>query len=381
MLINILNVRKSLGKVYYSIIVPIRDYSITCVWLIVSQVAKFISKKMKVSPIILNKKMKKIYFIVANDKNYLIYKHPASRDPDDLGKLFLEETTGASVEIISCDEVFSLKNDGETVIATWIAGTHVGLSWYLYYLKIIILSIKLHRRKIPVIVFLCDTYYPDAATVAVTLTSLTGGVSIFVQNSRREIRNFGYSSFIWPAFWVPIVSNILDAPNSQIPWKERKNICMLASGLSATPRRVDLMNNLGNYMRNNGYDLLLSNGNFERQDYINLLGTVKFYASTNFVQEVFHIGSKRYRKKMSDTTTTGRTWNAFAAGMVLITNETDNLKELGFVPNVHYLDLINILDSQNFQLPHDDELSIIAQNGRNYYKSLLEKGFDYGSIN
>ena len=376
-----LNVRKSLGKVYYSIIVPIRDYSITCVWLIVSQVAKFISKKMKVSPIIQNKKMKKIYFIVPNDKNYLIYKHPASRDPDDLGKLFLEETTGASVEIISCDEVFSLKNDGETVIATWIAGTHVGLSWYLYYLKIIILSIDLRRRKIPVMVFLCDTYYPDAATVAVTLTSLTGGVSIFLQNSRREIRNFGYSSFIWPAFWVPIVSNILDAPNSQIPWKERKNICMLASGLSATPRRIDLMNNLGNYMRNNSYDLLLSNGNFERQDYINLLGTVKFYASTNFVQEVFHIGSKRYRNKMSDTTTTGRTWNAFAAGMVLITNETDNLKELGFVPNVHYLDLINILDSQNFQLPHDDELSIIAQNGRNYYKSLLEKGFDYESFN
>ena len=376
-----LNVRKLLGKVYYSIIVPVRDYSITYVWLIVSHVAKFISKKMKVSPIILNKKMKKIYFIVPNDKNYLVYKHPTSRDPDDLGKLFLEKTTGASVEIIRSDEIFSLKNDGETVVATWIAGTHVGLSWYQYYLKILIVSIKLRRRKIPVIVFLCDTYYPDAATVAVTLTSLTGGVSIFLQNSRREIRNFGYSSFIWPAFWVPIVSNILDAPNSQIPWKERKNICMLASGLSATPRRIDLMNKLGNYMRNNSYDLLLSNGNFERQDYINLLGTVKFYASTNFVQEVFHIGSKRYRKKMSDTTTTGRTWNAFAAGMVLITNETDNLKELGFVPNVHYLDLIKIIDSQNFQLPHDDELSIIARNGRNHYKSLMEKGFDYRNIN
>lgn len=376
-----LNVRKLLGKVYYSIIVPVRDYSITYVWLIVSHVAKFISKKMKVSPIILNKKMKKIYFIVPNDKNYLVYEHPTSRDPDDLGKLFLEKTTGASVEIIRSDEIFSLKNDGETVVATWIAGTHVGLSWYQYYLKILIISIKLRRRKIPVIVFLCDTYYPDAATVAVTLTSLTGGVSIFLQNSRREIRNFGYSSFIWPAFWVPIVSNILDAPNSQIPWKERKNICMLASGLSATPRRIDLMNNLGNYMRNNSYDLLLSNGNFERQDYINLLGTVKFYASTNFVQEVFHIGSKRYRKKMSDTTTTGRTWNAFAAGMVLITNETDNLKELGFVPNVHYLDLIKIIDSQNFQLPHDDELSIIARNGRNHYKSLMEKGFDYRNIN
>jgi hypothetical protein len=184
--------------------------------LIVSQVAKFISKKTKVSPIILNKKMKKIYFIVPNDKNYLVYKHPASRDPDDLGKLFLEKTTGASVEIIRSDEIFSLKNDGETVVATWIAGTHVGLSWYHYFLKILIVSIKLRRRKIPVIVFLCDTYYPDAATVAVTLTSLTGGVSIFLQNSRREIRNFGYSSFIWPAFWVPIVSNILDAPNSQI---------------------------------------------------------------------------------------------------------------------------------------------------------------------
>jgi hypothetical protein len=134
-------------------------------------------------------------------------------------------------------------------------------------------------------------------------------------------------------------------------------------------------------MRNNSYDLLLSNGNFERQDYINLLGTVKFYASTNFVQEVFHIGSKRYRKKMSDTTTTGRTWNAFAAGMVLITNETDNLKELGFVPNVHYLDLIKIIDSQNFQLPQDDELSVIARNGRNHYKSLMERGFDYRDIN
>jgi hypothetical protein len=376
-----LNIRKLLGKVYYSIIIPVRDYSITYVWLIVSQIAKFISKKMKVSPIILNKKMKKIYFIVPNDKNYLVYKHPTSRDPDDLGKLFLEKTTGASVEIIRSDEIFSLKNDGETVVATWIAGTHVGLSWYHYFLKILIVSIKLRRRKIPVIVFLCDTYYPDAATVAVTLTSLTGGVSIFLQNSRREIRNFGYSSFIWPAFWVPIVSNILDAPNSQIPWKERKNICMLAGGLSATPRRIDLMNNLGNYMRNNSYDLLLSNGNFERQDYINLLGTVKFYASTNFVQEVFHIGSKRYRKKMSDTTTTGRTWNAFAAGMVLITNETDNLKELGFVPNVHYLDLIKIIDSQNFQLPQDDELSVIARNGRNHYKSLMERGFDYRDIN
>jgi hypothetical protein len=377
---HVLKIRKILGRIYYSIVIPFRDYSITYVWLFVSPVAKFISKRVKVSPIILNKKMKRIYFIVPNEKNYLIYKSPPSRDPDDLGKLFLEETTQASVEIMSSDEIFSLRNDGETVVATWVAGTNVGLSWYPYYLKVLILSIKLRRKKIPVIVFLCDTYYADAATIAVTLTSLTGGVSIFLQNTRNEISNFGYSSFIWPAFWVPIVSRILDAPNSEIPWKDRKNVCMLASGLSATPRRIDLMNKVGIYMRSNNYDLLMSNGNFERQDYIDLLGTVKFYASTNFVQEVFHIGSKRYRKKMSNTTTTGRSWNAFAAGMVLITNETDNLKELGFIPNVHYLDLMKIIEGQAFQLPDDDELSIIARNGCNHIKSLMSKGFEFTNI-
>jgi hypothetical protein len=378
---NVLNIRKILGKIYYLIVIPFRDYSITYVWLFVSLVAKFISKRVKISPIILNKNMKKIYFIVPNEKNYLIYKSPPSRDPDDLGKLFLEETTEASVEIMSSDEIFSLRNDGETVIATWVAGTHVGLSWYLYYLKVLILSFKLRRKNIPVIVFLCDTYYADAATIAVTLTSLTGGVSIFLQNSRREISNFGYSSFVWPAFWVPIVSRILNAPNSEIPWKDRKNVCMLASGLSATARRIDLMNQLGIYMRRNNYDLLLSNGNFEIQDYIDLLGTVKFYASTNFVQEVFHIGSKRYRKKMSNTTTTGRTWNAFAAGMVLISNETDNLKELGFIPSVHYLDLMKIVGDQTFRLPEDDELSTIARNGRDHYINLMKRGFDYANIN
>ena len=354
---------------------------ITYNWLLISWLTKLIHKKVNISPTILNNKIKKIFFIVPNDKNYLIYKSPSNRHPDTLGKIFLEKITGAAVNKISLDEIDSLKNDGETVVATWLAGTDIKLNWYIYYLRIIKLAIKLRQKRIPVIVFVCDTYYPDASAIAVTLTSITGGVSIFLQNSKKEIRNFGYTAFVWPAFWVPQILEIYNSTSSRIPWQKRKNVCMLASGLSSTPLRTDLMNRLGIYMQQRNYELLPSMGNFEKQEYIDLLGTVKFYATTNFVQEVFHIGGKRYRSKMSETTTTGRTWNAFAAGMVLIANKTDNLSELGFFPNVHYLDLIEILENPSCKLPSDSELTSIAENGRRHLTDLMNTRFNFSNVN
>jgi hypothetical protein len=74
---------------------------------------------------------------------------------------------------------------------------------------------------------------------------------------------------------------------------------------------------------------------------------------------------------VSPTTTTGRVWEAFLTGTVLVANETKVLRKLGFVPGIHYISLEQLNDSNKTVTDWlDEDLEAIAQMGQKQFRKL-----------
>jgi hypothetical protein len=54
---------------------------------------------------------------------------------------------------------------------------------------------------------------------------------------------------------------------------------------------------------------------------------------------------------------------------------------MGFIRNIHYLDLDEIISNQRYVFPDESELSKIASNGRAQLVKTLDKGIDFNSPN
>jgi hypothetical protein len=169
-----------------------------------------------------------------------------------------------------------------------------------------------------------------------------------------------------------MISKIVESNISKRSWEEKGNICLLASGQSATSVRIQNINKLAEKMRSVNVEVKYSNGVLSEGQYIEQIALTKFYATTNLVQDTFLFGPGYYRKRMSQTTITGRTWDAFAGGVVLITNNCEVLAELGFIPGVHFLDLDKIISDNFYILPHDSDLKIMASKSHILLRSLLD---------
>lgn len=351
------------------------DYGITITWVLVSHVTKKIT--MDISSTIVNRSFKTMYYIVPNEQNYILHNNVNLRDTSVLGKPFLIREFGASVIEINARQISRIRFDESSVFVTYLQATTYDFKWFIYFAKILKLAFKIRMKGMPVLVIMGDCFYPDAASLCQVLTSLTGGCVLVGPNTPKELMKYGYSNVIWPFMFLEIIHKIFAAKSSQTPFIDRQDICLIAGGPSAAKTRQQLMSDLSRSLTKNSLKVVESDGSLKMDNYIESMGNAKFYATTNLVQEIFFIGPKFYQKKICRTTLTGRTYNAFAAGMVLITNECDSLKEMGFIKGVHYLDLEQILSTDQFILPSEELLSKIADNGRANLLKVINNKVDF----
>lgn len=363
----------SLARFYF----PLMDNLITLTWIIISFITNKLAKS--VHPTLIDKKIELIYFIVPDEKNYIIHKSKRPRSIEILGAPYLRRQFSSKVIEINYKEIRNIKSSQTSVFVTYLAGVSYNPQFFLYLLKIIFLSFRIRLKKMTIMVILGDTYYPDAAIIAQILTFMVGGCILGGPNTRKEMVQYGYSNAVSPVIFVEIVYKILEADTSQIPFNKRQNTCLVASGPSATNIRRQFMERLTKSFKNTKYEISESDGSLSIEDYIAKLGNVKFYATTNMVQEIYWIGPQVYQNKISKTTLTGRSYNGFAAGLVVITNTCDALIEMGFIRNIHYLDLDEIISNQRYIFPDESELSQIANNGRAQLIKTLDKGIDFNA--
>jgi hypothetical protein len=367
--------RVFLAKFYF----PVMNYLITLTWILVSLITNKLTKS--INPTLKNKNIDVIYFIVPDEKNYIIYKNTHARSIEILGAPYLRKQFNSKVIELNYKEIKNVKSSKTSVFVTYLAGVSYNPQFFLYLLKIAYLSLRIKLKRMTIMVLLGDTYYPDVAIIAQILTFRVGGCILGGPNTTKEMVRYGYSNAVSPVIFIEIIYKILEASTSQISFSDRQDTCLVASGPSATSIRRYYMDRLAESLVRTKYQISESDGSLSIENYIAKLGNVKFYATTNMVQEIYWIGPQFYQNRISKSTLTGRSYNGFAAGLVVITNTCDALIEMGFIRNIHYLDLDEIISNQRYVFPDESELSKIASNGRAQLVKTLDKGIDFNSPN
>lgn len=254
-------------------------------------------------------------------------------------------------------------------VFTWV-GTSTSRGRFIHLARSVFLALFLKRHKVRAFCMLPDTYYPDAALVASVLAEITGGRTVFLQSTSLEARTFGYSRPAAPVFWTWPDERLQAHRNARKTWESRADVWVCQSA-SVEPLRKNANESIRLVLANTQY-LERESGNLEFPDYIELLGSSKILMTTNFVQSFFEKGTQAYRRTLARSTTTGRVWEAFASGCLLICNSTAVLHELGFRPNVHYLELSQVLSQYSPNgFPEDSSLAEIADKGALHFDSVV----------
>lgn len=267
----------------------------------------------------------------------------------DLNEVFQEwvqQEFSGEIQVVTGDLSGAVANSERAIAVTWISGTPPQAAWFSYFWRILRSAWKMRRRGLRVISVLPDSYIAEAALTASAISSLTGGWTFFLQSTAREASDYGYPYPVAPVFWTWPQARVEKYLPIQ-PWIERRNTCLVPSGSEPTSRREREMLSLETALKHSGVETIRTDGSLTKSEYQGLMRNSKFCATTNWVQEGFISNWRPYARKMPPTTTTGRVWEAFAAGCVLITNPTEVITEMGFKVDEHYLDLDIVISGRN----------------------------------
>ncbi len=348
------------------------NYAVSQLWMKVSKINRRIAAKRGLHRNIDNKNFDQIFLIVPQHySNKLVgisdgeVKVYGGHDLTLALRKYVEENLSIKPFDISLNELIRTKIDSESVVVTWIGPNPKSLSTFLYFIKIIYISTRLYRKNIPVITYLPDTWFPDAALVASTLNALTCGTSVLLQSSISESITYGYSSVSGPIVWTFPPSRTRNL--SSTDWTEKTNSAVLSFSPSGGSKRIPQMHSLEKILTAKGFSSVQADGTKSQEFYLESLRKAKIVATTNYTQDGFHFGSKKYRARISPLTTTGMNWEAFASKALLITNPTKGLEEQGFKLGVDYLDINYFLSSKTFKFPSEEEMQRIAENGHNKF--------------
>ncbi len=327
-------------------------------WLLVSIYTRKKAKNRGVSKTILDKKIKRVIRL----KSHLSHnkKYP---DVERLLDAWLHEECQFEISHKSIEEILNVTHYDDAVICLTHARPRSLIGTFM-------LARKFKNRNLPVLAFHIDTYEASEASRLSLLTSSTGGRHIFLQNTKTECEIYGYSNSLSPIFWTfPSFRSNAYLPIK--PWSERQNLCIFPSPGADPEYRKYVTKKIINKILPKNFQKIIA-GEIPYKGYINTLRVAKIYVTTCKVQKGYWVGPQIYKRKMSKTTVTGQAWEAFAAGIALITNSNKVFNELGFEPGVHYIDLDTIL-CENSVLCSDERLQTIAKNGHELFLKLLKR--------
>lgn len=351
-------------------------------WLCLSPVFRRISRIQGISPILRTRKIERAYFIEPGKNNRLTRERDAvsvsgprlfTPELSNLAKDWLSQTL--DVEVKSANFAFAKSPDQETegiVFATYVSPTLDGPAKLIYFSHVIRLSYSLRKRGIPVIAFLPDLHYPDAAIVASALASITGGITGFLQNTSIEAVKYGYPNVVDRLFW-PWPNSRLALGRDFLPWNSRTDRAVLpANNTGGKLRELSVQKFKRDLLAGGRFAEATTGGGLEPSKYLDLMAQSKICMTTNLTPEGFFILGNLAKLRLPRTYTTGRVWEAFLTGVTLVANETEVLLKLGFTPGVHYISLDNLeKHGTSINTHSDEELKNIAWMGFQRFREVV----------
>ena len=355
-------------RVFRFFFIFIYDILIIIFWLITSNIAKLFIKFDRSSDKLKYNTYSQIHFWRCQEYTNLLIpvESNAYRQTyigNNVNDLLFEWITldlGLAPNVISYSQIMNFNNiNRNSIVVTVISNNLKNLRFFIYLFRIYICAKKLRKLGIPVVCFLPDSFFPDAAIISVILTTLTRGTVIIPQNSKDELIRFGFPRVGQSLFWTYPQSRRKKLITD--PIIQKRDVILVAKNSSGGGKRNLLISAVSRNFAANGYHVIETNGSYSQDEYENLVRESKFIATTNYVQDGFFYGPRLYRKRISLETITGRTWDAFASRSLLITNPTEALSGLGFLAGSHFLDISLFTGDTILEIPPDDKILEITQ--------------------
>jgi len=294
------------------------------------------------------------------------------------GKIIGVDLTSAARDWISCTlrlEIFSEINSSsdlsgdfkEKILAIdyeWIYSIHEK-PFMLF--KIAKLSFKARRLKMPVWIFLGDSFAVRYLPATCFLVAFCGGSVILQPNTMAEGEEFGIVFPTGPFLWTMSEKNVTTF-YSDLKITDRPKVVVLAG--TGEVRRMRYMRKLATRLKEIGWDSIFSDGKLSWEDYVKQSKNTSAVATTNWMHKIHVRGTKKTRSKIATSTTTHRVWEGFASGTMVMTQRTKVLDYFGFIPGRHYFELWSEVDlDTQISFVGESQISSIASSGQ---KLLLE---------
>jgi len=241
--------------------------------------------------------------------------------------------------------------------------------------KIIKLAMRARKLKMPVWIFLGDTFAVRYLPATCFLVAFCGGSIILQPNTPAEAETFGIIFPAGPFLWT-MSDKSYKAFFSDKKFDDRPKVVLLAG--TGESRRIRYMNELAEKLKDMGWDTTFSDGKLSWEQYIEQSKNVSAIATTNWMHEIHVRGSKKNISRIAKSTTTHRVWEGFASGSMVMTHRTKVLDYFGFLPGKHYFELWSEEDIGNqIDFMDETEIAFIASSGQKLFLELVEKNHDF----
>ena len=277
------------------------------------------------------------------------------------------------VEEISNDADLKPEFKGKVLIIDydWIFSIHENC---LMVFKIFKLAMRARVLKMPVWIFLGDTFAVRYLPATCFLVAFCGGSVLLQPNTPAEAKTFGIVFPAGPFLWTLSHKNY-KAFFSDKKIDDRPKVVLLAG--TGESRRIRYMNQLAEKLNDRGWETTFSNGKLSWEQYIEQSKNVSAIATTNWMHEIHVRGSKKNKSRIAKSTTTHRVWEGFASGSMVMTHRTKVLDYFGFLPGIHYFELWSEEDIRNqIFFMEKTEISSIASSGQKLFLELMELNRD-----
>jgi len=213
-----------------------------------------------------------------------------------------------------------------------------------------------------------DTYSLHLIISASILVANCGGSIILQQNTREEALKFGIPFPSGPHIWLLNPGNLYLFA-SEIPWNSRPDQILFA--VTGDDKRRLFYEKVHKNFLKYGWEVIPGYRQYGWSSYQNLVKRTKLNIILSLRQSAVDKRLRFLRKRSSEFMVSSRVFEGFCAGNLVITNVNPILEKLGFVKNIHYLD-VNDFDQDNFKMPSNESFESIAQAGSDFFHHLVK---------
>lgn len=201
------------------------------------------------------------------------------------------------------------------------------------------------------------------------LAGLTGGATVFLQNTIAQAKKFGIANPSAPHFWI-FPPSIQGVWTSNQMLQNREPLVLIAQ--SGDERRRDYFEPAFPRFESFGYVAQGTEQKLGWEEYVSLVKSSRIICTTSWLQPLFLKGPPRFQNRLADGIITHRVLEAFSVGALLVTNPIDALSALGFHPGIHYIAAPRKkTDWEAWELPVEKKIIEIADNGHQQFLLLL----------